>query len=64
MEVSQEEKMGKDDKNRGSADNTYDYRLIFETAWFILINSVTAYVFLYKGFEWPQEPGRIQRFMW
>jgi hypothetical protein len=25
---------------------------------------VTGYVFLYKGFEWPQEPGKVQRFMW
>lgn len=41
-----------------------DYRLRFETLWFIIINAVTGYVFLYKGFEWPQEPGNVQRFMW
>lgn len=35
-----------------------------ETLWFLAINVVTVYVFLYKGFEWPQEPGKIQRFMW
>jgi alpha-1,2-glucosyltransferase len=35
-----------------------------ETLWLLLINSVTGYVFLYKGFEWPQEPGAVQRFMW
>ncbi|KAJ5273202.1 Dol-P-Glc:Glc(2)Man(9)GlcNAc(2)-PP-Dol alpha-1-2-glucosyltransferase [Penicillium angulare] len=35
-----------------------------ETAWFIVINAVTGYLFLYKGFEWPQEPGKVQRFMW
>jgi hypothetical protein len=35
-----------------------------ETAWFMAINAITGYVFLYKGFEWPQEPGKIQRFMW
>lgn len=35
-----------------------------ETLWFIAINAVTGYVFLFKGFEWPQEPGKIQRFMW
>ncbi|KAJ5363085.1 hypothetical protein N7541_003929 [Penicillium brevicompactum] len=35
-----------------------------EMAWFLIINLVTGYVFLYKGFEWPQEPGKIQRFMW
>jgi alpha-1,2-glucosyltransferase len=35
-----------------------------ETFWFLLINAVTGYVFLYRGFEWPQEPGNVQRFMW
>lgn len=35
-----------------------------ELAWFLVINVVTGYVFLYKGFEWPQEPGQVQRFMW
>ncbi|KAJ5599308.1 Dol-P-Glc:Glc(2)Man(9)GlcNAc(2)-PP-Dol alpha-1-2-glucosyltransferase [Penicillium hetheringtonii] len=35
-----------------------------ETIWFITINAVAGYVFLYKGFEWPQEPGKVQRFMW
>lgn len=38
--------------------------LFLETLWFLAINAVTGYVFLYKGFEWPQEPGQIQRFMW
>jgi alpha-1,2-glucosyltransferase len=42
----------------------HDYRLWLETAWFLLINLVTGYVFLYRGFEWPQEPGMVQRFMW
>lgn len=35
-----------------------------ETAWFLLVNGVTGYVFLRRGFEWEQEPGRVQRFMW
>ncbi|EON62710.1 hypothetical protein W97_01934 [Coniosporium apollinis CBS 100218] len=35
-----------------------------ELAWFLVVNAVTGYVFLYKGFEWPQEPGQVQRFMW
>ena len=39
-------------------------RLWIETAWYLLINLVTCYVFLYKGFVWPQEPGKVQRFMW
>lgn len=38
--------------------------VFLETAWFVLINAITAYVFLFKGFEWPQEPGKTQRFMW
>jgi alpha-1,2-glucosyltransferase len=39
-------------------------RLWIETAWYLLINVVTCYVFLYKGFLWPQEPDKVQRFMW
>ncbi|KAJ5780328.1 CAZyme family GT59 [Penicillium paradoxum] len=35
-----------------------------ETFWFLVINLITGYVFLCKGFEWPQEPGKVQRFMW
>ena len=35
-----------------------------ELAWLLAINFATGYVFLYKGFEWPQEPGKVQRFMW
>ncbi|KAE8450472.1 hypothetical protein EG329_006202 [Mollisiaceae sp. DMI_Dod_QoI] len=42
----------------------HDYRLWLETAWFLIINFVTGYVFLYRGFEWKQEPGNVQRFMW
>jgi alpha-1,2-glucosyltransferase len=42
----------------------HDYRLWLETAWFLLINVVTGYIFLHRGFEWPQEPGNVQRFMW
>jgi alpha-1,2-glucosyltransferase len=41
-----------------------DYRFYAETAWFILINGATAYIFLNWGFEWPQEPGAVQRFLW
>ncbi|KAI9678366.1 MAG: glucosyltransferase [Caeruleum heppii] len=38
--------------------------LLLETGWFMVINVITGYLFLYKGFSWPQEPGRVQRFMW
>ena len=42
----------------------HDHRLWLETVWFLLINAVTGYIFLNWGFEWPQEPGKVQRFMW
>ena len=42
----------------------HDHRLWLETAWFLAVNWITAYMFLYRGFEWKQEPGRVQRFMW
>jgi alpha-1,2-glucosyltransferase len=42
----------------------YDHRLWFETAWMLAVNAGTGYIFLNWGFEWPQEPGRVQRFMW
>ncbi|KAI9490244.1 alpha-2-glucosyltransferase Alg10 [Zychaea mexicana] len=31
---------------------------------YLLIHIVTIYLYLYKPFEWPHEPGQIQRFMW
>lgn len=42
----------------------HDYRLWLETAYFIVINAVVGYIFLYRGFSWEQEPGKVQRFMW
>ena len=61
--VSQKEKTVRNDA-KALLNNAYDHRLILETAWFMFINVVTGYMFLYKGFEWPQEPGNVQRFMW
>lgn len=49
---------------RSFINPTYEHRLWFETAWFLFINWATAYIFLYWGFEWSQEPGKVQRFMW
>jgi alpha-1,2-glucosyltransferase len=46
------------------ADFITNFPKFLETVWFIIVNAVTGYVFLYKGFEWPQEPGKVQRFMW
>ncbi|KAI4717209.1 hypothetical protein E4T48_06586 [Aureobasidium sp. EXF-10727] len=42
----------------------HDHRLYLETLWFIVINATVGYIFLNWGFEWPQEPGKTQRFMW
>lgn len=41
-----------------------DIKLYLETIWYLTINAVTGYMFLYRGFEWPHEPGKVQRFMW
>jgi len=38
--------------------------LWLETIWSLFINMVTMYIFLNWGFEWKQEPGAVQRFMW
>lgn len=38
--------------------------LWLETLWFLAINAGAGYMFLYRGFEWAQEPGKVQRFMW
>ena len=38
--------------------------ILIETIWFAVINLTTCYIFLQWGFEWPQEPGKLQRFLW
>ena len=35
-----------------------------ETVWSAVVNAVTTWVFLERGFEWASEPGNVQRFMW
>ena len=42
----------------------FDNRPIYESIWFWIVNMVTGYLFLAWGFSWPQEPGKVQRFMW
>ena len=42
----------------------HDHRLWLETAWFLAVNAVTGHIFLNWGFQWPSEPGNVQRFMW
>jgi alpha-1,2-glucosyltransferase len=41
-----------------------DLRVIFETVWLLTINQALQYLFLYKTFTWPSEPGNVQRFLW
>ncbi|KAI0478418.1 DIE2/ALG10 family-domain-containing protein [Xylariaceae sp. FL0804] len=47
-----------------------DPRLALETAWFLLLNAATMYVFLTRPFHWRApdgslaDGGRAQRFMW
>ncbi|KAI1334435.1 DIE2/ALG10 family-domain-containing protein [Xylariaceae sp. FL0016] len=49
---------------------TLDLRIVLETAWFLLINAGTMYVFLMRPFYWRAEDGKLldngnlQRFMW
>lgn len=40
------------------------YSMWLELIWYLVINLGTCYMFLYRGFEWPQEPRNVQRFMW
>jgi alpha-1,2-glucosyltransferase len=42
----------------------HDKRLWLETVWFAVVNGWTMWMFLNRGFEWEQEPGNVQRFMW
>lgn len=41
-----------------------DSRLVLETMWLLSINIGICYNFLYRGYAWPSEPGKIQRFLW
>lgn len=54
----------KQDATYPALDWRQSYVLWTELAWFLLVNAVTCWLFLEKPFEWIQEPGRLQRFMW
>jgi alpha-1,2-glucosyltransferase len=49
---------------RASGNSIYDMRLVLETVWLLAVNAAIGYNFLYRGFSWPNEPGKIQRFLW
>jgi alpha-1,2-glucosyltransferase len=38
--------------------------LMVETIWFLIVNAVTCYMFLWRTFEWSSQPGVKQRFLW
>jgi alpha-1,2-glucosyltransferase len=39
-------------------------RLWLETTWLLFVNCATGYIFLHWSYEWEQERGVLQRFMW
>ncbi|KAI0449976.1 DIE2/ALG10 family-domain-containing protein [Xylaria acuta] len=61
--------VGQSKQSRQSGSN-YIPILFLETAWFILINIATMYMFVTRPFYWRapdgtlQDEGRVQRFMW
>ncbi|KAI1126198.1 DIE2/ALG10 family-domain-containing protein [Nemania abortiva] len=63
---------GNTNQSKQSRKHSRDYVsiLLLETAWFVLINAATMYVFVTRPFYWRapdgtlQDEGRVQRFMW
>lgn len=51
-------------RGASNAKAAFDMRLVFETIWLFVVNAAISYIFLYRGFAWPSEPGYIQRFIW
>lgn len=39
-------------------------RVVLETVWLLVINQALQYLFLHRTFTWPNEPGKVQRFLW
>lgn len=35
-----------------------------ELLWYMAVNALTGYLFIYRPFAWAQEPDKLQRFMW
>lgn len=38
--------------------------IVAELVLYVAVNSLTFYLFLYRPFYWPSDPGHVQRFMW
>jgi alpha-1,2-glucosyltransferase len=64
LEQAINEKTETQGEGKKSGWNTSVIALLSETVWFLVIAAGTGYMFLYRGFSWPQEPGKTQRFMW
>lgn len=64
VQTSQDEDSQIRDRRLASLWERVDPKLALETAWLLAINAATGYIFLEWGFAWPQEPGKVQRFMW
>ena len=50
--------------SRKVLDTVASYAPSIELLWYMAINVLTGYLFLYRPFIWTQEPGKLQRFMW
>lgn len=37
---------------------------LIELLWYMIVNCLAGYMFLKRPYEWPQDPGKMQRFMW
>lgn len=49
---------------RSTTAKGYDVRLGLETVWLLAINATIMYLFIFRGFTWPSEPDKVQRFLW
>jgi alpha-1,2-glucosyltransferase len=45
-------------------DACHKWHLLVEMSLYVIINVVVFYLFLRRPFQWPSEPGVLQRFMW
>ncbi|RMZ87428.1 hypothetical protein DV736_g5354, partial [Chaetothyriales sp. CBS 134916] len=69
--VSRQEKRNSNNKENVTSprigptlQHLVQYSTWVELFWYAFINVITGWMFLYNGFSWPQEQGKVQRFMW
>ncbi|KAK9778629.1 putative DIE2/ALG10 family-domain-containing protein [Seiridium cardinale] len=57
-------------RRTGGRQEGWDWTLVLETGWFLVVNALLMYIFLTRPFVWKMEDGRVldggnvQRFMW